>query len=295
MAYQHILAALDLDEPSDILLGRASELAVQFDANLTVISVLPDVEALLSGLDLLKGREIRHRNTRSGVARLELYFEQRLPKPLIKRTTLRVVTGSPETSITSYASGHGCDLIVVGAHDRRGLEYFLGTTASAVLYRANCDVIGIRERTNIEPYKSVVIAVDGGDQTVSILDKAASIADECKCRAVVTVIRPLALDYQAEGLDWEAGKMTELTKDLERSLLQQIQNQLNISRLSHLKIRTRMGKPSTELKAFAVEENADLIVMGSGSRHGPGWMIGSTTHNVLHGVGCDVLVIRQSD
>ncbi|MFT7654112.1 MAG: universal stress protein A, partial [Candidatus Azotimanducaceae bacterium] len=235
-----------------------------------------------------------HTIARAGIARLKSYIQPRITRPLMERTKYRAFAGSPETSITSYASKHECDLIVVGAHDRHGLEYFLGTTASAVLYRADCDVIGIRDRNINEPYKSVVVAVDGGDQTRSILDKAATIANKHKRRTIVTVIRPLALDYQFENLGWETDKLTDLTSDLERSLVLQIENQVSSSRLSDLEVHTRRGKPSTELKAFAKEQKADLIVMGSGSRHGPGWMIGSTTHNLLHGVSCDVLVIRQS-
>ncbi|MEQ9451008.1 MAG: universal stress protein [Pseudomonadales bacterium] len=294
MAYKHILVAINLEEPSDTVLSRAIEMTEQHGARLAIISVLPQVDSFLSGMELLHSKEIVHSITRDGLWQLKSYLKQRLPQSLEGRTEIRAFAGSPETSITSYAASHDCDLIIVGAHDRHGLEYFLGTTASAVLYRAHCDVLGIRDKNNIHPYQTVVVAVDGGEQTAAILDKAASVADQNKNRQVVTILRPLILDYQLEQIDWSAAQISNMTGDLERAMIGKIQQQIDASPLAGLQLQTRSGKPSAQLKQFATEMEADLVIMGSGSRHGSGWMIGSTTHNVLHGVNCDVLVIRQS-
>lgn len=43
------------------------------------------------------------------------------------------------------------------------------------------------------------------------------------------------------------------------------------------------GTPSKEIKNLLERSGAELAVMGSGKPVGAGWLIGSTTQNVLHG------------
>jgi nucleotide-binding universal stress UspA family protein len=62
-------------------------------------------------------------------------------------TTLEVVTGNPTDEICNQAGAWGCDLIVVGSHNRRGLKRWLpGDVSEAVAQRAPCSVEVIREK-----------------------------------------------------------------------------------------------------------------------------------------------------
>src|SRR5690606_15629525 len=56
----------------------------------------------------------------------------------------RVLIGRPETESHRFADENGVDLIVVGSHGRHGLQLLLGSTSSATLHRANCDVLAVR-------------------------------------------------------------------------------------------------------------------------------------------------------
>jgi universal stress protein A len=57
---------------------------------------------------------------------------------------LRVLQGSPSTSICEYAANINADLIVLGSHGRAGWRVILGSTANSVVQRAGCDVLTIR-------------------------------------------------------------------------------------------------------------------------------------------------------
>ena len=48
-----------------------------------------------------------------------------------------------------------------------------------------------------------------------------------------------------------------------------------------------------EIVRVASEEGMDLIVVGSHGRRGLTEYLGSTTHGVIHGARCDVLIVRS--
>ncbi len=52
------------------------------------------------------------------------------------------------------------------------------------------------------------------------------------------------------------------------------------------------GIPKQEIIAFANEQQADLIVLGSHGRHGLALLLGSTVNAVLHHALCDVMAVR---
>ena len=56
----------------------------------------------------------------------------------------------------------------------------------------------------------------------------------------------------------------------------------------------RRGEPAREIIAYAEEVGADFIVMGSRGRGSvKALFLGSTSHNVIHGAPCDVIVVRH--
>jgi universal stress protein A len=56
--------------------------------------------------------------------------------------------------------------------------------------------------------------------------------------------------------------------------------------------RVEAGNTKTEILRVAEEESADLIVLGSRERHGPGILLNLTEDTILHAAHCDVLAIR---
>jgi len=56
----------------------------------------------------------------------------------------------------------------------------------------------------------------------------------------------------------------------------------------------RRGEPAREIIAYAEEIGADFIVIGTRGRGGvKSLLLGSTSHSVIHGAPCDVIVVRH--
>ena len=62
----------------------------------------------------------------------------------ISHDNQRIEFGSPRRTIVDVAKELRCDLIIVGSHDRHGLQRLLGSTANAVVHAAQSDVYIIR-------------------------------------------------------------------------------------------------------------------------------------------------------
>ncbi len=87
----------------------------------------------------------------------------------------------------------------------------------------------------------------------------------------------------------------------------QIESQVKTSANNHLKgliekhqldddaYRILSGSTAAEIKNYAEEQDCDAIVIGSHGRHGLGLLLGSTSSGVIHGCGCDVLVVRLKE
>jgi nucleotide-binding universal stress UspA family protein len=58
---------------------------------------------------------------------------------------IKVMEGHPDLAINGYAEQFGVDIITMGTHGRRGLEYLLfGSTTEKVLRTAPCSVLAVR-------------------------------------------------------------------------------------------------------------------------------------------------------
>jgi universal stress protein A len=147
MAYAHLLVPLDFSPASTQVIQRALEVARPFGARL----------ALLHAVDYLPPLSFADDFTPSPVVAVdEAELVERAQGALDKlaeqfgltdEVPRLVVVGAPKEEIVRVAAERGADLIVIGSHGRRrGLGRLLGTTASAVLNDAACDVLAVRIR-----------------------------------------------------------------------------------------------------------------------------------------------------
>lgn len=142
-------------------------------------------------------------------------------------------------------------------------------------------------------YRNILIAADLTDEAEEVFAAAKSAAaeqDGAHCSAA-TIIRPLARTYGGldmanvvAGVPFEEEMRTQ-AKDKLTALGQEYG-------ISMADTYVRMGTPATEIRTLANEIKADLIVIGTHGRHGLGLLLGSTANAVLHGVECDVLVVK---
>ena len=140
-----VLCPTDFSDFSDNAIRYACELAETFGAELHLLNVLQDYDAIAPGTgesfmpftDWLP--ELRKQSQ-------EQLAKQPGPewasKAHIHRTT-RV--GAPVDEIVKYAKEHNIDLIVQGTHGRRGIKHMLlGSVAENIVRYASCPVLTVR-------------------------------------------------------------------------------------------------------------------------------------------------------
>lgn len=144
MAYQTILAAVDLSDESSQVLDRARELADSHNAHLSLITVIKPLSQVYGGLSMapLAGASVSFEEQALEQAKERL---QALGERYgIAASDCHVPLGSPATEIQATARQLDSDLIVIGTHGRKGLERLLGSTANAVLHGVLRDVLAVR-------------------------------------------------------------------------------------------------------------------------------------------------------
>jgi universal stress protein A len=139
------------------------------------------------------------------------------------------------------------------------------------------------------PYKNILVAVDLGATTETIIRRAAALArqDDAELH-VLHVIEPLAITYGGDiPMDFSA--IQDEILEQAREQLDQLCGTLAVT-TDHRHLVT--GRPESEIPTQAKALESDLIVLGSHARWGLALLLGSTTDGVMHGADCDVLAVK---
>jgi nucleotide-binding universal stress UspA family protein len=138
-----ILFPIDFAESYDSLLPWVSTFVEKFDATLYVVFVAQDLSSYSTFY-------VPHGNIQSFQEEAQLAAEKRMAvaakdqfKSFSKLET-RVLMGSPAEKILDLAKQENIDLIIMGAHGRKGLERAIfGSVADKVATGALCPVMTI--------------------------------------------------------------------------------------------------------------------------------------------------------
>lgn len=141
MTYQHLLIAVDLTEASETVARRAQAVAERCDARLSLVHVVEYVPVDPAGEALLPP-PVNMEDELMDAARKRLdTLAEKLGLPDCRR---HVVLGNIKTEVARIARENEVDLIVLGSHERHGLQLLLGSTEKSVLSAAPCDVLAVR-------------------------------------------------------------------------------------------------------------------------------------------------------
>jgi nucleotide-binding universal stress UspA family protein len=152
-------------------------------------------------------------------------------------------------------------LVAVGPHGHnRALGMLVGGVATELLHKAPCSVLLARKSRFGEFPSSIVVGVDGSDQSLAAAAVAKSIADRFGSEYAIVAARG------GKNVDLEA-----------------------VQRLSPYFV-TDPGRPVEAL--CELSKDADLLVLGSRGLHGPR-ALGSVSERVAHRASCSVLVVRN--
>lgn len=142
-------------------------------------------------------------------------------------------------------------------------------------------------------YRSILIAIDTSDEAEEVLAGVRKIDSlEQASVACVTVVRPIADAYGVLDM----APLSQGAVSFEQQAIDTAGDRAKRLAAAHGiasdRVHVKLGNPAREIRDLASSLDSDLIVIGSHARHGLGLMLGSTANAVLHGVTCDVLVVR---
>ncbi|MBI3771726.1 MAG: universal stress protein [Gammaproteobacteria bacterium] len=140
--YAHILFATDLSPDNLVVAERAKELAQRYGAKLSLLHVVEPMPIYFGDEFALPATQEVEQQF---MARAKKKMEGELaPRLGVATGDCHVHLGVTRMEILHFIEKHGVDLLVIGRHSRHGLGRLLGSTASAVLNTATCDVLAVR-------------------------------------------------------------------------------------------------------------------------------------------------------
>ncbi len=141
-SYKYILLATDFSKPAEAAAKRAAEIAACFNARLCLLHVVAHFPEDAPN-DWIAPED--HDPTSYQTERSMNALEQLNSELKYDNIETRVILSehSAAHEITQYARQNKVDLIVTGYHGRHGIVKVPGSTTSAVLHRAECDVLSV--------------------------------------------------------------------------------------------------------------------------------------------------------
>jgi nucleotide-binding universal stress UspA family protein len=276
-----VLAAVDFSSPARSAFEYALALAKRHSAELVVIQAVPREEAFNQA-----GRErgALKSTLRQKAAESQVDFKY------------RVQQGDPAEIILLHARSVRPDVIVLGSHQRRGLDRWrAGSVSERVIAKARVPVFVVPARLRPDAsgaFRHVAVAVDLRPSSDAAVERALEVASDTAVR--VTLLH--AVRGFASGVPPSLYRYG--TAEYERQLVRDARHALQLAvpaeRRAPAAVHTRVvrGDAATELPGVLETIGADLLVVGV-PRRGmvANALFGSTAVRLLKGIDVPLLAI----
>ncbi len=138
-------------------------------------------------------------------------------------------------------------------------------------------------------YQKILVAVELTDKTDrDLLEKAKTLTDQATRIYLVHAVEHLNAYGSAQAYPAIADVEHQISKE-HQTILTQLAEEYQID-AQHTFIE--MGTPASVVANKANEIGADLVIVGSQTRHGLAVLLGSTADSILHKTPCDILAVR---
>lgn len=278
-----IMVATDFSERSDRALRRATLLARQTGASLSLVHVVDDDQPQ------------RIVDAEREVA-LRLLYEQSATLRRIDGVACetRVVLASPFAGIAQASEDETPDLLVLGPHRRQVLrDAFVGTTAERAIRFVACPVL-MANAPPVGPYRNVLLATDLSDASRAAMEAfhALALHGHARLSALHVFDAPaigLAMGHSLNKEDKE--HYLERERNEATGKLAAFFDGLDIAPAEYLARHDASGT-ADEILAAARQDEAGLVVVGTRGRGGLAkFLLGSVAEEVLRNATMDVLAI----
>jgi universal stress protein E len=274
---KRVLCATDLSARSRRAVARATRLAKQLDAHLTLLHVSDPAEFTLRSADARD--EIAQQFTAIGVATRH-------------EPEIQVRTGNYMEAIARVAKETDADIIVLGAQRRKALVPLIGTTAERIVALANRPALIV----NLEPhvrYDAVVIAAELSDAFIQVVRVASSL--KFLEAETVSIVHGFESPYRgplyAEGFDARAAKRN--MEEWERAARARLLRNLDVAgaESSRFRLVFQQARPIRAIQRVIRSVQPELLIIGTKDRSIFNRVTrSSVAHDALRSVDCDILV-----
>ncbi|MBW8445301.1 MAG: universal stress protein [Arenimonas sp.] len=280
---KHIMVATDFSERSDRALRRATLLARQTGASIT----------LVTAVDEDKPRRLVDEEKREAEALLrEMSATVRNVDGV--PCEARVVLAEPSQAIVQTASESRPDLLVIGPHRRQLFrDIFVGTTAERTIRNAPCPVLMVNA-TPAGQYRHVLLTTDLSDGSRDAMTSYVKLhlADNLPHSMLYVFDAPmLRLTMTSDMTGRE--KMLYIEDEWRKAstALSAFIASIRLEQIDSL-LRYEETTANHEILAAAAEVPADLVVLATHGRRGfERLLLGSVTEKVLSDSDVDVLAV----
>jgi nucleotide-binding universal stress UspA family protein len=301
MKIQRILCPTDYSEFAERALAQAVRLARWFEAEITVVHVIPTPLWVVSadpGVPYAVPADLLRVQRQEAAEALERFVAPYREEGAQIHT--RLVDGDPSRLIQAAFRELPADLVVMGTHGRGGFEHLvLGSVTEKVLRRATCPVLTVG---NAAPtvsggplFRHILCALDLAEGSEQTLDMALSLAEENMAR--VTLLHVLESVPGAAGPPRYRGlpQVARIRKELFEEAEGRLRRLAEARTFCAVSERVEEGSPWREVLRVADSSDACVIVMGAHSRGAFNQaLFGSTANHVVREARCPVLVVRET-
>jgi len=214
------------------------------------------------------------------------------------RVETQIVIGTPAEALV--LATESVQLLVVGNRGRSELgSTVLGSVSFAVAAHARCAVIVVREgAVVVGPERGVVVGVDGSSAGDRALEVAANVADRAGAPLHIISAWDLpAADSWAFSY-WETAWVDSDWARTQRDVAVKVATAAADRATSQhpgLVATSEAHQGPAGAALIRASHNAGLVVVGSRGLGGfAGLVLGSVSHNAIHGCECPVMVVRSS-
>jgi nucleotide-binding universal stress UspA family protein len=296
--FKQILCPVDFSEASVRAFAHAVALAQWYDAQLTVLHVVPTFDPVQVRGDLTAPVRVVTPMSREQVLE-EMSRSLDLPR-VSAQTTPVAEAGDPQATIIDQAISKRADLIVMGTHGHRGFKrLLLGSATESVLREAPCPVLTVPPgapagASDAVTFKRILCPVDFSGSALQALGFALALARQAS--GFVTLLH--VIEWLAEEEPRTRAHFN--VPEYRRHMVEDAQQRLRELVAEESRAPTEIddvivfGRAYREILRAAETKPADLIVMGAQGRGGLGLaLFGSTTQQIVRGATCPVLTVRE--
>jgi nucleotide-binding universal stress UspA family protein len=250
-----ILAAVDFSSPARSAFDYALALAKRHAAELVVIQAVPSDQPFNWGG---REREALKASLQQSADEAAVHFEY------------RVQHGDPAEIILLHAHSIRPDVIVVGSHQRRGLDrWYFGSVSKRVVAKASVPVLVVPTSLRSAAagaFRHVAVAVDLTEVSDAAIERALEVASDGTER--ITLLHAVPGFSSGVPRNLYRYGIAEYQSQLVRDARRALQLAVPAKRPSRTAIHTRVlrGDTTTELSRVVGTIGADLLVVGVPSR-----------------------------